>query len=355
MTIDPATIQPPAANDFATFLTRLPKAELHVHVVGAMRPTTLTELAAHHGVALPRSIETLYQYRNFSDFIDLFRLAARSLVTAGDFARVAYEYIEVGHRVGNLRHVEFFFNPSYHYPHGVAYRTQLEGLVEGITAAQRDFAVSARLIPSIDREFGVAMAERVLDNVLAHPHEYVVGIGIDGPEDKGPPERFAPVFQRAGHAGLKRTAHVCEDYAPTPASNYAVCRDVLGCDRLDHGYRLLTDETICARARDDGVAFTCCPTPSTRERDAIRVDAIKKMHDAGLMITLATDDPAMFETDIGDAYRRFFLGARLGMAEACAVALNAVHAAWVDEQSRAQLRQSFEDEIDVLIRSFGPS
>ena len=181
MTIDLDKSQPPAAHDFATFLTRLPKAELHVHVVGAIRPTTLAELAAHRGVALPRSIETLYQYRNFYDFIELFRLAARCLVTASDFARVAYEYIETGHRVGNLRHVEFFFNPSYHYPHGVAYQTQLAGLVEGITAAQRDFPVSARLIPSIDREFGVAMAERVLDDVLAHPHAYVVGIGIDGP------------------------------------------------------------------------------------------------------------------------------------------------------------------------------
>jgi adenosine deaminase len=353
MTIDLDKSQPPAAHDFATFLTRLPKAELHVHVVGAIRPTTLAELAAHRGVALPRSIETLYQYRNFYDFIELFRLAACSLVTASDFARVAYEYIETGHRVGNLRYVEFFFNPSYHYPHGVTYQTQLAGLVEGITAAQRDFPVSARLIPSIDREFGVAMAERVLDDVLAHPHAYVVGLGIDGPEDKGPPERFAPVFQRAGRAGLKRTAHVCEDYALTPATNYAVCRDVLGCDRLDHGYRLLTDETLCARARQDGITFTCCPKPSTRERDAIRLDAIKHMHAAGLAITLATDDPAMFETDIGEAYRRFFLGAHLGMADARAIALNAVNAAWLDEPHRAQLRQSFEDEIDALTRAFG--
>jgi adenosine deaminase len=103
----------------------------------------------------------LYQYRNFSEFIAVLRLAARSLVTAGDFARVAYEYIETGHRVGNLRYVEFFFNPSYHYPSGVAYQTQLAGLIEGITAAQRDFGGWARLIPSIDREFGVAIAEVV--------------------------------------------------------------------------------------------------------------------------------------------------------------------------------------------------
>jgi len=107
--------------------------------------------------------------------------------------------------------------------------------------------------------------------------------------------------------------------------------------------------------REDGVAFTCCPKPSTRERDARRVDAIKHMHAAGLAITLATGDPAMFETDIGEAYRRFFLGAHLGMADARAIALNAVDAAWLDEQSRAQLRQSFEDEIDALTSSFGAS
>jgi adenosine deaminase len=132
---DPATSQALAVHDVATWLTRLPKAELHVHVVGAIRPTTLAALAAHHGVALPRTSATLYQYRNFTEFIEVFRLAACSLVTAGDFARVAYEYIETGHRVGNLRYVEFFFNPSYHYPQGVAYQTQLAGLVEGLTAA----------------------------------------------------------------------------------------------------------------------------------------------------------------------------------------------------------------------------
>jgi len=355
MPMDPATNQPLAVHDFATWLTRLPKAELHVHVVGAMRPTTLTALAAHHDVALPRPSTTLYRYRNFTEFIEVFRLAARCLVTTGDFARVAYEYIETGHRMGNLRYVEFFFNPSYHYPFGVAYQTQLAGLVEGLTAAYQDFGVRARLIPAIDREFDVTVAERVLDDVLAHPHEWVVGLGLDGPEDKGPPERFASVFQRAGRAGLKRTAHVCEDYAPTPAANYTVCRDVLGCERLDHGYRLLTDATLCARARADGVAFTCCPKPSTRDRDASRLDAIHHMHDTGLTITLATDDPALFATDIGEAYRRVCLGTRLGVAEARALALNAVQAAWLDEANRAQLRREFEDEIEALTRTFSVS
>ena len=110
---------------------------------------------------------------------------------------------------------------------------------------------------------------------------------------------------------------------------------------------------MCSCARGRHYVYLL-PKPSTRERDTIRLDAIKHMHAAGLAITLATDDPAMFETDIGEAYRRFFLGAHLGMADTRAITLNAVNAAWLDRPPRrAQLRQSFEDEIDALIRAFG--
>lgn len=321
------------------WLAALPKAELHVHVVGALRPQTLADLAARHGLALPRPVDQLYRYTSFYDFIELFRLASRALVDADDFARAAYEYLADGHRLANLQHVEFFFDPSYHYPHGVTYRTQLEGLIAGIHAAQRDFGVSALLIPSFDREFGPDVAQQVLDDVLALRRDEVVGVGIDGPEDRGPPAEYAAVFQRAGRAGLKRTAHVCEDYAPIPAANYAICRDVLGCERMDHGYRLLSNPAMVQRARADGVAFTCCPKPSTRERDATRLASIRAMAQAGLTVTLATDDPAMFETDIGDAYRRYLQGLDEASARAAALAVTraAIGSSWADEGRKRDL------------------
>lgn len=344
----------PTTLDFAAFLARLPKAELHVHVVGALRPSTLAELAAKRGIPLPRPAETLYRYRDFYDFIAIFRAAGQSLVAAADFARAAYEYVETAATVANLRHVELFFNPGYHYPQGVAYRTQLEGLVAGLADAERDFGTTALLVPSFDREYPMDVAERVLDDVLAHRHEIVAGVGIDGPEDKGPPERFAALYARAGRAGLKRTAHVCEDYAPIPASNYLVCRDVLGCDRLDHGYRLVNDAAVVARARDDGLAFTCCPKPSTRERDPVRFGAIKAMFDAGLAITLATDDPLMFETDLADAYRRFCVGAGLAPRRAADLALASIDASWLDADRKRALRASAEAEIAALLAQVAP-
>lgn len=341
--------------DLPSFLRRLPKAELHCHVVGTLRPATLAALARKHGLPLPRPEAELYRYRGFYDFIDVFRLASRVLVDADDFARVAYEYLTDARRTCNLRYAELFFNPSYHYPHGVRYRTQLEGLLSGMRDAERDAGVSARLIPSIDREFGTALANQVIDDVLANRVDEVVGIGLDGPEDKGPPELFAEPFTRAGRAGLKRTAHVGEDYAPTPPSNYAACRDRLGCERFDHGYRLLGDPAVVARARDDGFAFTCCPKPSTRERDAIRLGAIGGLADAGVRITLATDDPLMFDTDLNDAYRRACEGLGWDAERAVALALAAVEAAWLDAAEKAALRKVFAGEIEVARQSMGPA
>ena len=341
----------PRPVDLRAFLRRIPKAELHCHIVGTLRPKTLAALATKHGLTLPRPEHALYHYRDFHDFIEVFRLAARVLVDADDFARVTYEYVESAHRDANLRHLELFFNPSYHYPFDVTYPTQLDGLLDGMRAARKDFGVSTLLIPSIDREFGPDVAHRVLDDVLARRADEVVGIGLDGPEDRAPPGLFAPIFARAGNAGLKRTAHVCEDYAPIPADNYLACRDLLGCERLDHGYRMLSDPAILRQAAADGIPFTCCPKPSTRERDATRLDAIGHLIAAGIPISLATDDPLMFETDLGDCYERARLAFNWDAAHIKAIALAGVDASWLDPTAKAVLRTDFEREIDALSAS----
>jgi len=291
--------------DWQKHLRRVPKVELHVHLVGTLAAQTLADFAAEAGLVLPRPVADLYRYRNFYEFIEIFRLAAQSMRRASHFERALYEYVSAAHRDAGLAHIEVFFNPTYHYPQGVPYRAQLDGLLAGVDAVARDFGVSALLVPSIDREFGARAADQVLDDVIANPHTAVVGIGLDGPEDRGPPVQFESVFARAGRTGLRRTAHVCEDYAATPADNYRICHDVLGCDRFDHGYRLLTDPAMVARARDDGAIFTCCPKPSTRERELTRIGAIRGLIDAGIGVTLATDDPAMFDTSLTDAYLRF--------------------------------------------------
>src|SRR5216683_1046701 len=133
------------------YLRRIPKAELHCHLAGTLRATTVAELAQCAGLALPRPADKLYQWPDFYGFLNVLRLTALVLRTPGDFARAVYEYVEDAVHDGNLKHVEFFFNPDYFYPNGIDYPAMVDGMIEGIAAAEKKFGVSSLLICCIDR------------------------------------------------------------------------------------------------------------------------------------------------------------------------------------------------------------
>jgi adenosine deaminase len=334
----------------APWLGRLPKVDLHLHIAGALRPATLAALAHRHGLPLPRPVDSLYVYRDFYDFIDVLRLGAGAVRTAADFERMAYEAIEDAAAAGT-RHVEMSFNPQYYMPTQVPYRVQLDGLAAGVRAAERDFGCSALLIASLDRGLPMDSAEQAISDIVAQPHELVVGIGLDGPEREGPPARFAPLFQRAGRAGLRRTAHVCEDnqtLQEAPPSHVRDCLHLLGCDRLDHGYNLLADDDGVQRARDSGVYFCVCGITSVKRNQARRLQSIRAMQDAGLRLTLNTDDPAMFHTDQAHTLGTVLEGCGWSWSEACAFSLAGVDACWLDADAKRTLRRRFEGEIAAL-------
>jgi adenosine deaminase len=337
--------------DYAEFLGRIPKVELHCHIVGALRPQTLAELAAKHGLALPRPAEKLYEYRDFYDFLDILRLAANALQDASDFERAAYEAAETGFRRANMRHVEIFFNPDYFFPNNVGYRTQVDGLTAGLRAAKRDFGVSGLLISCTDRQWTPQSAVVMVRQVIEYRTEEVVGIGLDGPERAGPPASFAEAYRLAGEAGLKRTAHVCEDnqtLEEAPPANLATCLDVLHCDRLDHGYNLLHDAAMVKRAKESGVWFTACGRTSVVKNMQRRLNGIRGLVEAGLNVTLNTDDPEMFHTDLADSYQHVMQSLDWGPERACAFSLAGVDACWLDEDAKKSLRQSFRSELDAL-------
>jgi len=338
--------------DFQTFLQRIPKIDLHCHLVGTLRPQTLAQLAQKHGLALPRPAEILYDFADFYDFLDVLRLASASVRSADDFSRVIYEALQDGHTAGHLRHAELLFNPQYFYPYGVSYRTMVDGMLDGMAGAERDFGVSALLVASFDRVIDAAGAMQILDDVLAYRKPQIVGIGLDGAERSGPPQRFAEVYARAGAAGLKRTAHVCEDnqtLEEAPPSNYAICRDLLKCDRLDHGYNLLADPAMVIRARDEGLYFTTCTITSVTRNLERRRASIAKMVDLGLNVTLNTDDPVMFKTDIAHSYQVLFKSQpQWGVARARAFSFDGIAASWLDDGAKAALTHSFRTELDTL-------
>jgi adenosine deaminase len=340
--------------DVDEFLRRIPKVELHNHVTGAVRLETFVELARKNGVPLPSGDpKALYEYEDLIAFLTSHSLVCQTLQHRDDFARVAYECLEDGLRNGNVRYMEFFFNPTIHMNHGIPYADVVAGLVDGIRRAESELGIRGRLIPSINRQESVAVAQAMLDEILAHRHDEVIGIGMDHDELPDPPEKFASVYQAAGRAGLRRTAHTSHD---GPARHILTCLDLLGCDRIDHGYRVTTDAEVLKRVVDEQVPFALSFTsaqifwlrPENDEPGAQLVNPVGAMWDAGVNLTLHSDDPTMLHTDPGNEYVQFFNTFAVKPERAREMTLAALEASWLSEAEKSTLRKEFEAEIGAL-------
>lgn len=334
--------------DYDEFLRRVPKAELHCHVEGSVRPETAFELASRNKVELPaKDPGELYRFEGFGEFAKIAVAVSSTLVDRDDFARIAFESLEDGVELGNLRYREMFFTPTLHTSRGVGYQTIVDGLCDGIQEAERKLGVRCRLIADIQRQDPPALAVEMVRHVLEHRRDEVIGLGLDGAEAIDPPEQFVEAYRLARAGGLRLTAHACED---APPENITTCLDVLGCERIDHGYHILEDERVVERARDEGIFFTVAPTATAvcYFTDDLAAHPIVTMVEQGLRVVLNTDDPPMFYTDLGREYAAMCTVAGWGREKVRELCLNGVDAAWMDDDERRVLRREFEREFDDL-------
>jgi len=198
------------------------------------------------------------------------------------------------------------------------------------------------------------MAVEMVEQVLEHRRDEVIGLGMDGAEAPDPPEQFVEAFKLAKKGGLRLTSHACED---APPRNIVTCLDVLGCERLDHGYHIIEDTQIMARARDEGIYFTCCPTATAvcYGWPDLSKHPIREMVAGGLRVMLNSDDPTMFHTDIGKEYVDLCTACEYGPAQVREFCLNGVAASWLDDSEKARLHGAFERELDSLEASLARS
>ncbi len=335
--------------DYDEFLRRVPKAELHCHFEGTVRPRTFAELAAKHGVELPTAdVDKLYDYESIYEFLVIFAMVSSTLIDQEDFARACYESIEDGVKLGNLRYREMFFNPTLHTKRGVRYQTVVDGLVDGVKAAETDFGVKCRLIADVYRQDPPETACEMVEQVLEHLLEEVIGLGMDGAEAPDPPEKFVDAYRLAGRGGLRLTAHACED---APAQNITTCLDLLRCERIDHGYHVLGDEAVVNRCRDEGIYFTVCPTATAVcyfDPEDYTSHPIREMVAKDLKVMINSDDPSMFHTDIGSEYVKMVQAADWEPAQVREFALNGVDGSWMADDEKRRLRAEFVEELDRL-------
>ncbi|WP_317931788.1 adenosine deaminase [Halioxenophilus sp. WMMB6] len=322
------------------FIQGLPKVDLHCHLIGAIPEQLIAQLAEKHSVPLPCSIEALFEFSEFDRFIQALRLAATVLRAEEDFAEVGYQVLKQAHQKAGVVHLELMFNPQYHLEAGVSYREMVDGLISGLERAAAELGVSYRLIAALDRIIARDQAEGILSEIIANPRQQVAGIGLDGPEGKGPPQLFAWFYQQAKAAGLRCTAHVCEDnqsLIDAPAKNYEVCKELLACDRFDHGYNLLHDSVLLNQAVLNQDVFNVCSVTSVVKNRARRLAAIKAMYEQGLKLTINTDDPAMFKTDMCHSLAILCDELAWGPTEVVALTRNAIDASWASSERKSAL------------------
>ncbi|MER7795220.1 adenosine deaminase [Streptomyces sp. NPDC097640] len=314
----------------------IPKAELHLHIEGTLEPGLAFALAERNGVELPYAtqdeLRAAYSFTDLQDFLDLYYALMAVLRTEDDFADLANAYLARA-RAQGVRHAEIFFDPQAHTARGVAIGTVIGGLSRALDAAEETYGITTRLIMCFLRDESAESALETFES--ARPYlDRLTAVGLDSAEVGNPPSKFREVYARAREAGLKCVAHAGEEGPPAYVWE---ALDILGVDRVDHGVRCLEDEALVARLVTDQVPLTVCPLSNVRLRvvDRLEDHPLRAMLDAGLLVTVNSDDPAYFGGYAGDNFDAVRDALRLDDATLRTLARNSFRASFLDEGTRA--------------------
>ncbi|MBW3561772.1 MAG: adenosine deaminase [Actinobacteria bacterium] len=316
----------------------LPKAELHLHLEGTLEPELLLELATRNHVRIPWStveeVRAAFDFEDLGSFLEVYESAMVVLRTDEDFAELTSAYIARAAEQG-VRHAEVFFDPQIHLERGVAFPPIIGGIDAGLRAAEEDHGVSTRLIMCFLRDRPAEAAMDTLELALDHI-DLLDGVGLDSAEFGNPPSRFDDVFARARYAGLVPVAHAGEEGPPAYVRE---ALDRLLVQRIDHGIRAMEDDDLVQRLVDDQIPLTVCPLSNVALGVVARLEdhPLPRMLEAGLKVTVNSDDPAFFGGYIGDNYAAVRDTLALDDADLVTLARNSVDASLLDDDPKEEL------------------
>jgi len=335
-------------------IRKLPKAELHLHLQGAIHPEMAAELGRKNGVELPATDPKtgFYSYADLGEFLDIYNGISASVVTLDDFHRITYDMLKHAADHG-ARYVEYFISPHAHK--GVPYDIQFDGMHKGMADAETDFGIVSAFIPGINRELGPAAGEEYLDKILELRTDKLVGLGLDYLEAPYPPGPFAKVYARAKRNGLKLCAHSGES---GPVENIWVSLDELMVDRIDHGYNVIHDLKLVKRCIDQKIMYTVTPSSTaytTPHRDmTASTHPIRKMNEAGMVLTINTDDPPFFQTNLTKEFEIALSDLGFSLADIRKSIINSIEHSWADETLKKTWLEEWTPEIDNIIKQLQP-
>lgn len=333
-------------------IRRSPKAELHVHIEGTLEPELIFRLAQRNHVKLPyASVEALreaYAFTDLQSFLDIYYAGASVLLTEEDFFDMTLAYVQRA-VADNVRHAEIFFDPQTHTARGVDIEVVIDGISDALAQARTQYDFSSRMILCFLRHLSEEDAFATLEAALPYRDRFV-GVGLDSSERGNPPEKFARVFARARELGLHLVAHAGEE---GPAQYVADALDILHVERIDHGVRAIDDDALVQRLARERIALTVCPLSNQKLKvyPDLRDHSLKRLLDAGVAVTLHSDDPAYFGGYMNANWEAVFEALPLDAADAHRLARNSFEAAFLSPMHKAE----YLAEVDHFWQSALPT
>jgi adenosine deaminase len=322
-------------------VARMPKAELHMHLDGALSPALMFELAERNGVKLPyRSVEDVVQAYRFTDlqsFLDLLYQGASVLATEQDYYDLTWQYL-LRCKQENVVHTEPSFDPQSHTARGVPFDTVITGILSALRDAKTDWGQSSLLVMDFLRHLSAEQAMQTLEEALPW-RDHIVAVGLDSSELGHPPSKFDAVFARARAEGFKVVAHAGEEGPPTPYIWEAI--RLLQVQRIDHGVRAVEDPTLMAYLLAQQLPLTVCPLSNVRLCVFERLEQhnVLELLEQGLCVTVNSDDPEYFGGYVNDNFVALVDALGLTAAQALKLADNSFRASFLPEAEKAAFRQ----------------
>jgi aminodeoxyfutalosine deaminase len=336
--------------DLLEFAQRMPKAELHVHLEGTILPSTLLKLARNNHISLPAQDEAglagFYRFNNFEHFLETYLTITKCLRTANDYRLIAYEFGRECARQ-NIRYAEVTFTIMTNVETtGLPWQEILGGLNAGREQSHQEFGVWWQWVFDIVRNIPNSQT-CVLEIILAAREMGVIAIGLGGTEEGFPPELFMNTFEQAKKENLHRVPHAGE--ISGPKSVWSAIK-LLHAERIGHGIRSIEDPELTTYLRLNSIPLEVCPTSNIclNVYQDYAHHPLRKLWDAGLLLTINSDDPAMFSTDLNHEYQVLVRHFDFSQSELERISINAIQSSFLSQAEKQKLVQEFQNEFTRL-------
>ncbi|MCH9654329.1 MAG: adenosine deaminase [Planctomycetes bacterium] len=321
------------------FIARLPKAELHLHIEGTLEPELALRLAEKNQIDFPyqtvEQMQAAFDFTDLQSFLDLYYASIGVVRTEEDFHDLTLAYLKKA-ASQNVRHTEIFFDPQSHTDRGIPFETVLKGITSALKQGQTELGISSQLILSFLRHLSAESAMETLQQALPF-RDQIIGVGLDSSELGHPPSKFVNVFAEARRHGFRVVCHAGEEGPPEYITE---ALDLLHAERIDHGVRCMEDADLITRLANEQIPLTVCPLSNVRlcVFKTMSEHPLKRMLDAGLLVTVNSDDPPYFSGYVNENFAAVQKALNLSQDDLKTLAQNSFEASFLSKDKKQSLK-----------------